>query len=133
MHGASIGSARARWPGAHGPTTCLITSDLLMPGWPPEAGSSPLVGGASRGGRFQFVKSGKVRPSGGILCSDASAVAVSGVVGPPVEAATPCPWNLLHHLTPCFGRSPLVGSQARAPGAWPTAESAEAYPRGGLQ
>ena len=38
------------------------------------------------------------------------------------------PWNLLHHLTPCFRGSPLVGSQACAPGAWLTAESAKAYP-----
>ena len=102
VHGTIIGSARTCWPGAHGPAACLITSDLLMPGWPTEDGDSPLVGGASGGGgplvggasgggRFQFVKSGRGRPGGGAPCSGTSAGAVPGVVGPPVEAATPCP------------------------------------------
>ena len=42
------------------------------------------------------------------------------------------PWNPVHHLTPCFGGSPLVGSQAGAQGAWLTADSAKVHPRGGL-
>ena len=73
---------------AHGPAVCLP-----MLGRPPEGAGSPSVRGASGGGRLQLVKSGRGRPSGGedASCSGTSAVAVPGVVGPPVEATTPCP------------------------------------------
>ena len=86
MLSTCIGGAEAR-----GPTVCL---SLL--GRPPEGAGSPPVGGASGRGRLQLVKSGGWRPGGGegTPCSCTSVVAVPGVVGPPMEAATPCPGTL---------------------------------------
>ena len=64
-----------------------------MLGRPPEGVGSPPVTGASGRGRLQLVKSGGWRPGGGggtpHFCTPA--VAVPGVVGPPMEAAPPCP------------------------------------------
>ena len=79
-------------PKARGPTVCLP-----MPGGPPEDIGSPPVTGASGRGRLQLVKSGGWRPGGGggTPHSCTLVVAVPGGVGPPMEAAPPCPGILV--------------------------------------